>query len=324
MQANKPKTWPDVETIFNHAGISYEQKDWFYLCHIKGGQFYYSPQTGKWRVKGKRAWKKSSSPQDFLHQAFKYTPPKTESQQSSSQNSQSKQEKQKNNHKSKSKSNQKTERKTTDVDEIREDFQDRFGYYLELQRESDYKIGWIWYKLIEEFLPTQREICWLSVVFNYSPYWAVHQIRDFYASVAPRIILTIIELNRERWLYEFQQRWGQSDRSQQEQRQSDRERTNQYRQQQRERYQRYQQRQRDRYNQNYHQHHHSGDRYSAHSFLYRNYLDLLRITFPFTKQELKSAYRKRALETHPDSGGTSEAFRQVNTAYEVLSRHVSG
>ena len=31
----------------------------------------------------------------------------------------------------------------------------------------------------------------------------------------------------------------------------------------------------------------------------------------FTKQELKSAYRKRALETHPDSGGTASAFREV-------------
>ena len=66
------KNWPDVEKIFKDAGIDYEQKEWFYLCLIKGRQFYYSPQTGKWRVKGKRPWGKTQSPQEFLASAFKY------------------------------------------------------------------------------------------------------------------------------------------------------------------------------------------------------------------------------------------------------------
>eukprot|EP00927_Polykrikos_kofoidii_P010333 TRINITY_DN14367_c0_g5_i1.p1 TRINITY_DN14367_c0_g5~~TRINITY_DN14367_c0_g5_i1.p1 ORF type:complete len:624 (+),score=118.90 TRINITY_DN14367_c0_g5_i1:117-1988(+) len=35
--------------------------------------------------------------------------------------------------------------------------------------------------------------------------------------------------------------------------------------------------------------------------------------------ELRSAYRRRALETHPDKGGTAEAFRQVTSAFEILS-----
>jgi hypothetical protein len=35
-----------------------------------------------------------------------------------------------------------------------------------------------------------------------------------------------------------------------------------------------------------------------------------------TLLEIKSAYRKRALETHPDRGGTAESFRALQTAYE--------
>jgi hypothetical protein len=35
-------------------------------------------------------------------------------------------------------------------------------------------------------------------------------------------------------------------------------------------------------------------------------------------RELKQAYRKRALETHPDRGGDAATFRQVQRAYEKL------
>ncbi|MFM2416658.1 MAG: hypothetical protein RL385_1381 [Pseudomonadota bacterium] len=35
-------------------------------------------------------------------------------------------------------------------------------------------------------------------------------------------------------------------------------------------------------------------------------------------QEIRAAYRKRALETHPDQGGDAEAFRAVQSAYERL------
>lgn len=34
--------------------------------------------------------------------------------------------------------------------------------------------------------------------------------------------------------------------------------------------------------------------------------------------EIRTAYRKRALETHPDQGGSAEAFRAVQSAYERL------
>lgn len=35
-----------------------------------------------------------------------------------------------------------------------------------------------------------------------------------------------------------------------------------------------------------------------------------------SEEEIKRAYRKRALETHPDHGGDAEAFRRVQHAYE--------
>ncbi len=35
-----------------------------------------------------------------------------------------------------------------------------------------------------------------------------------------------------------------------------------------------------------------------------------------TETEIKTAYRKRALETHPDRGGSNEAFRALQRAYE--------
>ena len=329
MQATQPKTWPAVEDVFKNAGVSFEQKEWFYLCEIKGIEFYYSPQTGKWRVKGKRAWKKSSSAQDFLHQAFKYTPPQTSSQESSSKSSKGKEEKKQNNQKSKSKSKQKTERKTSDVDEIREEFQDRFDYYLKIKRERNYKIGWIWHKLIEEFVPTQREICWLCVIFDYAPYWAVHQIRDFYVPVLPKIVLTIIEFNRNIWLQEFETRWGQREWQQTDNGDPHGGSRQRRARQQQEQYKQHSRQHQEQYKQHYRQQQQQQQQQNGtnpnqvYAFLYRRHLQILKITFPFTKAELKRAYRKMALETHPDSGGTSEAFRAVNSAYEILLKHIS-
>jgi hypothetical protein len=37
-----------------------------------------------------------------------------------------------------------------------------------------------------------------------------------------------------------------------------------------------------------------------------------------TSAEIKRAYRKRALETHPDQGGDADSFRQVHRAYQKL------
>lgn len=47
--------------------------------------------------------------------------------------------------------------------------------------------------------------------------------------------------------------------------------------------------------------------------------DTLGVPRNATQEEIKRAYRRRAGETHPDKGGTEDAFTEVKNAYEVLS-----
>ena len=283
------KTWTNVERTFQDQGISYELRDWVYLCQIEGRQFYYSPQTGKWRIKGKRVWQSSQTPIDFIAQAKEYSPPENKSNQTSdrqqkTQRKSSKKKSKKTKQKTYTSTSSDNKRKTGKVDEIRSEFLETFGQYLQQQRERHYKIGWIWYSLLDQFVPTPTEICWLCVVFKYSPWWAFHQIKNLYVQVNREEIFAVIDLNRDKWLNYFENRWGIKENSQdhREQRTS---RTNQS---------------------------------AGYAFTYRSHLELLRVSFPFTKQELKRAYRLKALETHPDSGGTPEAFREVHTAYQIL------
>jgi len=54
----------------------------------------------------------------------------------------------------------------------------------------------------------------------------------------------------------------------------------------------------------------------------RDYYDVLGVSKNASGQELKAAYRKKALEWHPDRNKSPEAtgkFREINEAYEVLS-----
>jgi len=54
----------------------------------------------------------------------------------------------------------------------------------------------------------------------------------------------------------------------------------------------------------------------------KDYYEILGISKKATAQEIKSAYRKQALEWHPDRNKTAEAterFKAINKAYEVLS-----
>lgn len=51
----------------------------------------------------------------------------------------------------------------------------------------------------------------------------------------------------------------------------------------------------------------------------KDYYKILGVDRNADVQAVKKAYRKRALETHPDSGGNKEEFAEVAEAYEVLS-----
>jgi DnaJ-class molecular chaperone len=39
-----------------------------------------------------------------------------------------------------------------------------------------------------------------------------------------------------------------------------------------------------------------------------------------TEEEFRTAYRKKAKESHPDMGGTAENFKKVQAAYEAIKR----
>ena len=54
----------------------------------------------------------------------------------------------------------------------------------------------------------------------------------------------------------------------------------------------------------------------------RDYYDVLGVSKTASAAELKSAYRKLALEWHPDRNKSAEAeskFKEINEAYQVLS-----
>ncbi|PJE57403.1 MAG: molecular chaperone DnaJ, partial [Candidatus Portnoybacteria bacterium CG10_big_fil_rev_8_21_14_0_10_38_18] len=54
----------------------------------------------------------------------------------------------------------------------------------------------------------------------------------------------------------------------------------------------------------------------------RDYYDVLGVSKNASQEELKKAYRKQALQWHPDRNKSPEAekrFKEINEAYEVLS-----
>ena len=49
------------------------------------------------------------------------------------------------------------------------------------------------------------------------------------------------------------------------------------------------------------------------------YYDLLKVSPSASEEEIKKAYKKAALEHHPDRGGDSDKFKEISHAYSVLS-----
>lgn len=54
----------------------------------------------------------------------------------------------------------------------------------------------------------------------------------------------------------------------------------------------------------------------------RSHYDVLGVDFLATTAVIRAAYRRRALQAHPDKGGTKEEFQEVLRAFEVLSSPV--
>ncbi|MDJ0573661.1 MAG: DEAD/DEAH box helicase [Xenococcaceae cyanobacterium MO_234.B1] len=69
------ENWVKIEDLFREKGIDFKRQDWLYFCLIEGRYFYYSPQTGKWRIKGKGLWLCSTSPENFIAMAKVYVVP---------------------------------------------------------------------------------------------------------------------------------------------------------------------------------------------------------------------------------------------------------
>lgn len=51
----------------------------------------------------------------------------------------------------------------------------------------------------------------------------------------------------------------------------------------------------------------------------KNYYDILGIKKDASPEDIKRAYRRLAHEHHPDKGGNTERFKEINEAYQILS-----
>lgn len=50
-------------------------------------------------------------------------------------------------------------------------------------------------------------------------------------------------------------------------------------------------------------------------------LSVLGLSEPLTLDKIKKAYRRKAIETHPDKGGDREEFIKINEAYKALTAY---
>jgi DnaJ family protein A protein 2 len=51
----------------------------------------------------------------------------------------------------------------------------------------------------------------------------------------------------------------------------------------------------------------------------QKFYDILGVSKTASTDEIKKAFRKKALKEHPDKGGDPEKFKEISIAYEALS-----
>ena len=49
-----------------------------------------------------------------------------------------------------------------------------------------------------------------------------------------------------------------------------------------------------------------------------NFYEVLGVTENATQDEIKKAYRKKAVEHHPDKGGSEDEFKKISQAYDTI------
>ena len=49
-----------------------------------------------------------------------------------------------------------------------------------------------------------------------------------------------------------------------------------------------------------------------------NYYNILGVSETATQDEIKKAYRKNAVEHHPDKGGDEQVFKKISEAYDTV------
>jgi hypothetical protein len=49
-----------------------------------------------------------------------------------------------------------------------------------------------------------------------------------------------------------------------------------------------------------------------------------KVTKETTAEQLKAQYRKAAMKTHPDTGGTKEAFTEMKNEFELAAKSIGG
>lgn len=54
-----------------------------------------------------------------------------------------------------------------------------------------------------------------------------------------------------------------------------------------------------------------------------SYYDILGVNRNATQEEIKKAYRKLSLKNHPDKGGDVDKFKEISTAYDILSNEIT-